>query len=183
MQRSIKFLLVLALVSFVAFSSGSAWAVPTGGGPGGHGKNMQGGQEKMGEMRARAMDRMIKDLNLSKTQETELRDHQKAHREQARALFEKMRESQEKLAVELEKVKTDRRAIKAISKEMKKTQADLVDHRINGVLKVKEILTPEQFKEFSEKISDLRKRGRKGDRKHKGRKDRYDRDDDKKKDD
>ena len=162
MKSSLRLLFVLAIVSFVALSAGSAWAVPTGGDLGGYGKSAP---EKMGEMRERVMERMINKLKLSKTQERDLRDHQKVHRDDARALFEKMRESQKSLAKELEKATSDKRAIRAIAKEMKKTQAKLVDHRISGVLRVKEILTPEQFKEFSKMISDLRRRGRRGGRK------------------
>ena len=68
------------------------------------------------------------------------------------------------LRSELGKYDSNPDEVERISSEMKNQQAQLIDHRVASILKVKEILNPEQFEQFRSKIKELRgkRRGFKG---------------------
>ncbi len=91
---------------------------------------------------------MYKDLNLAEEQKKLLEENRKSHKEEARALFKDMRQKRDALRQELEKGALNMDNINQINNELKKLQAEMLDHRLAGVLEVRKILTPEQFKKF-----------------------------------
>ena len=57
----------------------------------------------------------------------------------------KIRLKELQLRHELEKTEANREAINKITKELKELQGVMLDQRVDSVLKMKQLLTPEQF--------------------------------------
>lgn len=117
--------------------------------------------DKMGrkdrmESRFKQMD---KELGLTADQENKLEEHRKSHREESRQLFEQMRQKREALEVEMEKPDLNMDKINAIHSDLKNVQSKMADQRLEGILEVRKILTPEQFKKFHEITRKNWKRG------------------------
>jgi len=93
---------------------------------------------------------MTKDLNLTPQQQQKLRDNRKAQRERMLQLVNQMKEKQQILRQELKKPSVTKASLTPILAEIKSLQAQLIDSRVEGILAVKEILTPEQFAKFQE---------------------------------
>jgi Spy/CpxP family protein refolding chaperone len=127
---------VLALVALFA-AAGLRAEAPAGGEDWEQKK-----EEKIKEMHAK--------LGLDADQQAKLEAHRKDHREEGRALRESLREKRAALRAELEKTSLDEPRVRALHEELKALDARAADHRLNGVLEVRKILTPEQFKKFQE---------------------------------
>lgn len=93
-------------------------------------------------------ERMFKELNLTPEQKEKLKAHREANRQRAETLRQAMRAKREAMRLELEKpdFKADR--ARALHEDLKKLQAQAADARFNGILEVRQILTPEQFQKF-----------------------------------
>jgi Spy/CpxP family protein refolding chaperone len=121
------------------------------------------------------MEAMEKDLGLSPEQKEKLKAHRQSHRQAAKALFEQLKAKRDALRQELEKPSVDDSRVQAIHGELKALHDKMADHRLAGILEVRKILTPEQFKKFSEKVHDRREKRGEGRGEH-GRPDRPHRD-------
>ena len=96
------------------------------------------------------MKRIQEMLNLS-TEQQELMDvHKAKRREQMEAFHKSMMTTREAMKTELEKEEPNMDTINQIQSELKVLDATKADHRLEGILEVREILTPEQFSEFME---------------------------------
>ena len=93
---------------------------------------------------------MDKDLNLTPQQQQKLQNNRKAQRERMSQLLGQMKEKQQLLRQELQKPSVTKASLAPILAEIKSLQAQLIDSRIEGILAVKGILTPEQFAKFQE---------------------------------
>jgi Spy/CpxP family protein refolding chaperone len=123
----------------------SAYAEGTGAaGCSGSGQAMQKRREVMKEKR----HQIYEQLNLSPEQKQKLEESKQQHRETARALFEKMKASHEELNQELAKTTLDMKKIKAIQEKIKVIQSEMSDARLESILQIRKILTPEQFSTF-----------------------------------
>ncbi len=93
-------------------------------------------------------DKMKAELNLTKEQQKKL----ETHRIEQRAAMEKsmleIKEKREELKAALEQPKLDRIGLQKINDELKDAQNEMADLRLEGILYVREVLTPEQFKKF-----------------------------------
>jgi Spy/CpxP family protein refolding chaperone len=89
-------------------------------------------------------------LHLSAEQEALLEDHRARHRHEARELREKTREIKEALRDELQRPVLDMAQINQFHTTLKDLHGRRADHRLEGILEVRKILTPEQFSEFME---------------------------------
>lgn len=119
--------------------------------------------EKWEEKHEEKMREIHKQLGLTPDQEKQLEEHRKAHREQAKALRAQLKEKREALRLELEKPQLDMDRISAVHAEMKQIHDKLADHRLQGILEVRRIVSAEQFKKFHELMKERRhgrKRGR-----------------------
>jgi periplasmic protein CpxP/Spy len=96
------------------------------------------------------MSRIESQLDLSAEQKTKLQEHRKAHREKAKTLWDEYKAHKKSLAAELEKSTVDKARVQNIQNDIKGSQGRLADHRLEGVLQVREVLTPAQFKKFQE---------------------------------
>ncbi len=114
---------------------------------------------------------IIEELGFTEEQQAMLNKHREACRTQAMQMKESLRTNRLNLRSELDKYDSNPDEIERISFEIKYQQAQLIDHRVASILKVKEILNPEQFEQFRSKIKELRgkRRGfRRGCREGKG---------------
>ncbi len=133
-------------------SATTAYAAPQGKGYGPKGENRR-------DLMEGRFKRMGKEIGITAEQEKKLEAHRKTHREQSRQLFEQMRQKREALQAEIEKPDMNMSQVNALQAELKSVQEKLADQRLEGILEVRKILTPEQFKKFHEIT---RREGRRG---------------------
>ncbi len=87
-------------------------------------------------------------LNLTDQQEKQLEENKTKHRGEMKDTFTKIKADKEALKAELMKPELDMNKINEIQSQIKALQADTLDRRLNSVLEVRKILTPEQFGKF-----------------------------------
>ena len=126
------------------------------GGPGG---GMGGGPGGGGE---RPFEKIKAELGLTDEQAAKLRDHRQAHRQAGMALWQDARAKREALKAELEKPNFDENKVKSLQAAARAAQEKLQDHRLQGIIDAKKILTPEQFAKFQAIMKE--KRGQWGNR-------------------
>jgi Spy/CpxP family protein refolding chaperone len=126
--------------------------------------NASADSEKMDGMRSKWHEKMearhqelFKDLGLNDQQKKALEDNKDKNRGQSKAMRQSMHEKMTQLRQELQKDTLDMGKINQIQGELKALQGQLLDQRLAGILEVRKILTPEQFKTFSEKMEEHRK--------------------------
>lgn len=116
-------------------------------------------------MRMRPEDKrrdIFRKLNLTQEQKKLLDENKVKDRDKVRTLLDKMRSHRETLKQELMKKELDMKKINEIQSYLKTIESDMTDQRLDSILKVREILTPEQFEEF---ISLTGKKDKKPDKK------------------
>jgi len=128
-----KIKLVVFGLAVVLLATGSVYAQPD--------RECRGGERGQRED-------VFKALNLTPEQQKKLDDNRKAQRDDVKNIFTAIKEKQLKLQDELKKPDINKAAVDSLANEIKSLQGQLVDHRINGILAVKGILTPEQFSKF-----------------------------------
>lgn len=103
-------------------------------------------------------DDFVKELGLTDDQLTKFRQHRVESKTEAVKLRMLLKDHQSDLREELGRYDSDTAKINKITSEIKKLQAQLIDHRVASVLELKKILTPEQFEKFQERIDERRER-------------------------
>jgi Spy/CpxP family protein refolding chaperone len=101
--------------------------------------------------RTAVFDNTIQELNLSPEQKQQITEQKNKEKEEALALKEKLSATRAALSKELEKENIDRAKINALISEMKELIGKRIENKIKGVLSLKEILTPEQFRILHDK--------------------------------
>lgn len=129
-----KIFMVIAVFLVTAIVSGDAFAY--------FGCNTKGRGDSKHKDKIEAIK---KDLNLTADQEKALKESKEAFRGQAKDLRLKLKEKHQLLRTELSKPGVTRQQVEPIVAEIKTLQSDMVEQRVSGILKIKEILTPEQF--------------------------------------
>ena len=89
-------------------------------------------------------------LHLSAEQEALLENHRARHRQEARDLRETVRATKEALRQELQQPEMDMAKVNQLHAYLKDLHGRRADHRLEGILEVRKILTPEQFSQFME---------------------------------
>lgn len=115
-------------------------------GPGGDLKDRKEWKQRMESK----MQGLFKELNLTEEQRKQLDDNRKKNREAMETLRKSMREYKDQMRQELQKETLDMNKINGLQEQIKEAQAKIIDNRLHGILEVHKILTPEQFKKFSE---------------------------------
>ena len=103
-----------------------------------------------GKGRAKIFDQ----LNLTEDQKKQLEANKKAQREGMKSSFEQMKALRQELKQELMKPELDMNKINSINTQLKGIQSQMADNRINSILEVRKILTPEQFSQFLSKMEE-----------------------------
>jgi Spy/CpxP family protein refolding chaperone len=115
---------------------------------------MQGGFKQHND---KQREGILKELNLTPEQQQKLEENRKAQREDMAKLHQAIKEEHAKLQEELKNPGVTRSTVEPLVNEIKSLQAQLIDHRINGIFAVKEILTPEQFVKFNQMMDEKMK--------------------------
>lgn len=96
------------------------------------------------------VNQMYDKLDLSEEQRQALKEHKQGHREEMKSLKSEIQAKREALQAEMQKGDFSADKVKAINDELKTLQNKMSDQRLEGILEVREILTPEQFSKFNE---------------------------------
>lgn len=110
------------------------------------------------EKRDGKRQQFYKDLNLTQEQKKALEENKNKNREQMKTLFAGMKEKKALIREELQKDELNMEKINQVQNELKALQTQMIDHRLEGILEVRKILTPEQFKKFLTKMEDQKGR-------------------------
>jgi Spy/CpxP family protein refolding chaperone len=139
-----KQMMVLAAIALGLVFSGTAYAKMS--------------EEEAGQPNKDKRDQVIKQLNLTPQQEAQIKQLQMLNRQKAKELFLRLKEERKELADELDKARSNPIKIRALIAELKDLQGRLIEQRVEDVLKMKEILTPEQYQKFNETLKNMRKK-------------------------
>lgn len=104
-----------------------------------------------GGMHAKMFEKMSKGLDLTDVQQEQLKHHFNQTKESGKAIREEMKSARELLREELSKPEPSSNEIDAIVVKMKDTSSKAIEHRVNSMVQMREILTEEQYKKFAEK--------------------------------
>lgn len=88
-------------------------------------------------------------LNLTDEQKNQLEENKKNNRDQKKALYDQMRSLKDALNQELMKPELNMDKVNEIRSQVKALQTQISDDRLNSILEVRKILTPEQFTKFN----------------------------------
>ncbi len=113
------------------------------------GDNVNRHEEMREKMRAKMLE-VFKQLDLSPEQEEQLKTHRKNHRGQGKEFREDMKAKKEAIKNELQKEELNMENVYKIHNELKDLLIQKTDHRLEGILEVRKILTAEQFRKFCE---------------------------------
>ncbi|MGB2600839.1 MAG: periplasmic heavy metal sensor [Candidatus Omnitrophota bacterium] len=92
----------------------------------------------------------IEKLDITEDQKEKLLEQRQAHWEKMKGLRKAMNEQRKELRKELEKKEYSKKDIDATVAQMKYLQGDMITQRVDHFLQMKEVLTPEQFKQMTE---------------------------------
>jgi len=135
-------MLGLMLAAAVAFASPKVYADNAGAAP----VNDKDAPHQAGNWHQDHEDNMMaKILNLSDDQVKQLKDAHEKQKAAMKSNVEQMKSNREAFDAEIIKAAPDMSKVNAIQVQLKTVQAQMLDDRLNSILAVKKILTPEQF--------------------------------------
>ena len=110
-------------------------------------------QNQQGQMRERfnRSEDFTKTLNLTPEQQAQIKQQRGANKEKVMQLRQQLRAKRSELKEELDKPSVDMNKINSIVAETKTLMAEQLDLRVKGILAMKQVLTPEQFKKLHER--------------------------------
>jgi len=115
--------------------------------------------EKRREKREAMKVKMQEELGLTEEQQQSLEEHRNTHRSQIKEQKEAMKNLHEQLRMEIGKIEINMAKIYSIHEQIKTLNNKEADHRLEGILQLRKILTPKQFQKFDEKFRERRKSG------------------------
>lgn len=123
-----------------------------------YGKPFGGGHGKGDNLRHFSKADFIKELGLTDTQQAEIAQLRTDSRKKMIETRMLLKDNRLNLKDVLEKYDSDRSEIDRITSEIKLLTAQLLDERVASILRLKEILTREQFEIFQEKVDAAREK-------------------------
>ena len=146
--------LAIAVAVVMVVAASSAWA----------GEGWKDGKSDA-EKTAR-FEKMTKELGLTADQKAALTKQREAYGASAKALREKMKASREQLKTELDKPAPDKAKIDAIIAQTKDLVGQQMQAKVDKVLAMKTVLTPEQYAKMKAKMDEKmeQRTERRGDR-------------------
>ncbi|MFH1622767.1 MAG: periplasmic heavy metal sensor [Candidatus Omnitrophota bacterium] len=146
MNRKIKNVASLIVVVVLMVSASAVYANPE--------KGVREGKIGQGKkMRAN----FIEELNLTPEQQEQLKTQRSANKEDHKQLREKLRAKREELRQELEKQEINKEKVYSIIAEIKVLTGEELEQRVERIISMKEVLTPEQYQQLQEKMKEKRK--------------------------
>ncbi len=143
MKGMIKFISGPALVIAAMLMAGSpVYAGDFCGGDEG-GKHFRGKGDRM--------EKLVSELGLTDEQRDSLKADMEKNRERAMAMREEIKAKREELRAELDKAEVDRGKVDGIVDNLTNLYKEGMDQRVESILSMKQILTPEQFQKLQQK--------------------------------
>lgn len=102
-------------------------------------------------------DEVLKKLNLSPQQEARIKEFQDINRGKTKELRLNLREKRKELIEELDNPNSDTARIKVLTSDLKDIEGRLIEHRVNGAIQMKRVLTPEQYRTFNDTLKNMHK--------------------------
>jgi Spy/CpxP family protein refolding chaperone len=130
---------IIAVISVLFFTS-IAFAQQSGQG---WGRRTEGGQGRFGNI--------VKELKLSPEQQQQIVEQRKKEREQAQQIREKLKATRDELSRQLDKENPDKAKVYSLVSEMKELIGKRIEQKVDRILSLREILTPEQFRKLNER--------------------------------
>ena len=96
------------------------------------------------------IDRLHQEIGLSAEQEAVLKKYRQEHRDQIHDLHGEIRDARNQIKEELQKTQFDPERVKALHEKIKSLKVQLEDKRLEGIMEVRGVLSPEQFARFME---------------------------------
>lgn len=155
MTRTLIYMAILILFSYPILANAQQCGGTWGEDPQGYG---EGHKRGMGDKKG--MPDFIAELNLTPEQQEQLKLQREENMKKRRELQETLKSKQMELRQEFEKSGSDEGKITSTAQEVKSLLSQLVDARINDIMGVKSILTPEQFEKFKGKLHSFNGRGK-----------------------
>lgn len=103
-------------------------------------------------------EKIFGQLNLSDKQKQAMEANKAAHRGKMKQNIEKMKTLREVFNTELMKPNLDTNKINVLQKQFKSLQGQIADDRLDSILEVRKILTPDQFAKFISLVKEHEKR-------------------------
>jgi len=112
----------------------------------------QGGASRWpAQRRYEKTDDFSKTLNLTPEQQEKIKKQQSMNREKGAELRNKLRDKMLELREELEKPQINKDRVNVLVAEIKTLTGEQLEQRVDNIISMKQILTPEQFKKLHEK--------------------------------
>lgn len=96
------------------------------------------------------MEAIYEQLQLTAEQKELLEANRQKHHSQMKASRDNVRTLKQSLSNELEKPAFDSQAVQSLKNQLEEAQSQFNDLRLQGIMGVREILTPEQYEQFYE---------------------------------
>jgi Spy/CpxP family protein refolding chaperone len=99
------------------------------------------------------IDNLAKELELTPKQQKQFEKQHEIEHKQKKKNWKLLKGKKRELKEELEKINSDERKIKKIIEEYKELKAKVINQRVDCGLKMKKILTAEQFDKFHQRVN------------------------------
>lgn len=156
MRVKFKQAVVYAGLIAALFLTSLAYAQPVGDVP-----------EGLARHRKEAIGNLVQELNLTPEQQEQIKKQRSEQMHKAKALRDRLQAKRKQLREELEKQAVDKAKIYGLVAEIKSLMGQQLEDRVERVISMSEILTPEQFEKMKEKRKQRQqkikqRRGRRG---------------------
>lgn len=158
MKTRIEKGLVAVAVAAMVFSTVGIYAEASGNAP------------QRTEKKEAHFKKMVEELQLTAEQQKQFTKEREEFAMKSKDLKEKMRSTRSSLKAELEKPALDKGRVNSLAAELKNLVGQQIQNRVDKVMAMKQILTPEQFSKMKCSMEGKRhdKHGNKGKHKDKG---------------
>jgi len=106
--------------------------------------------------RGEKFEKLKEELGITPEQATELKEQRKEFSGKRKELRKKLREKKQGLKAELEKESINRAAVDNTIEDIKNLTGEQYKNRVDKIISMKSILTPEQFKKLQSKMREKR---------------------------
>jgi len=117
------------------------------------------------DFKGKKMHKVMEELGLTQEQKDQLKEMKIGNREAAKQLREKIKTKRGEMKAELTKPQSDRNKLDSIIEEIGELKKETMRSRIDSVLRMKMVLTPEQYKLLNEKTQKKHKEWKKNKKK------------------
>jgi Spy/CpxP family protein refolding chaperone len=112
------------------------------------------GEKGWAEKRETRHQELYKELNLTEAQKKSLEENKAKNKDQMKSIFTEMKDKKALIRQELGKDTLDMGKVTQLNNDLKGLQAKMLDYKLERILEVRKILTPEQFKKFTAKMKE-----------------------------